>query len=566
MSGASAIEGQRHTVDSRLVAAYGFVPNIFRAQMNVERVVDAEACLIEPVFEAGKRLAVPVLHVVAQVRGSNYCSALFPSGDVHDPLTMFVVKLARYGPWISKGDVEELRVTGINDGEILHAIAATALGQMLCTLELGLRPALDAELHHATSIELPEVPAPAGPISPAGPYLNAETTVAPGVDFRPYVVLREQFGFVPNLFKVQADTPELLEAEVRALELILFPEDHLSRVQKEFILLTIASANFNSYLVALHGQVLEVLGISRKDSNQVAEDYRCADISEADKTLLGEIRKLACPPAQFAAFDKQALSGHGFTEAQIVEAIGMAGLTNFLNALQFGLGAAPDFPLRRAFSPQIGAKDLYPSSADPRPTSDASAPVDPDADLVARVKLGETAAFEDLVRRHTRRIFGTLHGILGDHDQARDATQDVFLKAFEHIGKFEGRSKFSTWLTSIAVNTGTEILRQRKPLEPLDTDGEENFRPRQVQGWAEDPERLFAASQVNALVRDAVLRLPPKYRVAVLLRDINQLTTEEAAEALGLSVPALKARVLRGRLMLRESLAPHFVRPESADA
>ena len=144
MSGASAIEGQQHTVDSRLVAAYGFVPNIFRAQMNVERVVDAEACLIEAVFGAGKRLAVPVLHVVAQVRGSNYCSALFPSGDVHDPLTMFVVKLARYGPWISKDDVEALRVTGIKDGEILHAIAATALGQLLCTLDAGLLPALDA--------------------------------------------------------------------------------------------------------------------------------------------------------------------------------------------------------------------------------------------------------------------------------------------------------------------------------------------------------------------------------------------------------------------------------------
>src|SRR5436853_6283788 len=128
MSGASAIEGQQHTVDSRLVAAYGFVPNIFRGQMSVERVVDGEACLIEAVFGAGKRLAAPVLHVVAQVRGSNYCRALFPSGDVHDLLTMFVVKLARYGPWISANDIEELRSAGIHDREILQAVAATALG------------------------------------------------------------------------------------------------------------------------------------------------------------------------------------------------------------------------------------------------------------------------------------------------------------------------------------------------------------------------------------------------------------------------------------------------------
>src|SRR6266700_1105428 len=141
MSGASAIEGKRARGDSRLVAAYGFVPNIFRAQMEVERVVDAEACLIEAVFGAGKRLAVPVLHVMAQVRGSNYCSALFPSGDGDDVLARFATKLARYGPWISKDDVEELRASGMNDCEILHVIAAASLGQLLCTLELGLRPA-----------------------------------------------------------------------------------------------------------------------------------------------------------------------------------------------------------------------------------------------------------------------------------------------------------------------------------------------------------------------------------------------------------------------------------------
>ena len=121
-------------------------------------------------------------------------------------------------------------------------------------------------------------------------------------------------------------------------------------------------------------------------------------------------------------------------------------------------------------------------------------------------------------------------------------------------------------MTSIAVNTGTEILRQRKSLLSLDDEEGEQFRPRKVTAWAENPEVLFAAAQMNSLVREAVLRLPHKYRVAVLLRDINQLSTEDAAETLGLSVPALKARVLRGRLMLRESLAPHFVSSENANA
>jgi len=166
-------------------------------------------------------------------------------------------------------------------------------------------------------------------------------------------------------------------------------------------------------------------------------------------------------------------------------------------------------------------------------------------------------------------VFGTLAGLLGNLDDARDLTQDVFLKAFENIGRFQGRSKFSTWLTSIAINTGTELLRQRKPSESLDQGEEgEEFRPRQIQSWADDPEQVLAASQRSQLVREGVLRLPEKYRVVVLLRDINQLSTEEAAAALGLSVPALKARLLRGRLMLRESLAPHFIPVEkrSTDA
>jgi len=95
---------------------------------------------------------------------------------------------------------------------------------------------------------------------------------------------------------------------------------------------------------------------------------------------------------------------------------------------------------------------------------------------------------------------------------------------------------------------------------------DEGFRPRQVQRWEDNPEQMCSASQVNDLVREAVLRLPEKYRVAVLLRDINQLSTEEAAAAMELSIPALKARVLRGRLMLRESLAPHFIRQDKTDA
>jgi RNA polymerase sigma-70 factor (ECF subfamily) len=104
-------------------------------------------------------------------------------------------------------------------------------------------------------------------------------------------------------------------------------------------------------------------------------------------------------------------------------------------------------------------------------------------------------------------------------------------------------------------------------MEPVDEiESDEDFRPRQVQEWARDPESILSATQRNFLVREAVLRLPYKYRVAVLLRDISQFSTEDAAATLGLSVSALKARVLRGRLMLRESLAVHFTRQETPNA
>jgi RNA polymerase sigma-70 factor (ECF subfamily) len=140
--------------------------------------------------------------------------------------------------------------------------------------------------------------------------------------------------------------------------------------------------------------------------------------------------------------------------------------------------------------------------------------------------------------------------------------QDTFLKAFQHLGDFEGRSKFSTWLVSIASNTGLQRLRERKNLESLDDEGgdEEGFRPRQVCAWTDNPEQVCAKTEMRTLVENGVKQLPPKYRVVLVLRDIEQLSTEEAAAALGLGIPALKARLIRGRLMLREALSPHFAK------
>jgi RNA polymerase sigma-70 factor (ECF subfamily) len=139
--------------------------------------------------------------------------------------------------------------------------------------------------------------------------------------------------------------------------------------------------------------------------------------------------------------------------------------------------------------------------------------------------------------------------------------QDTFLKAFQHLGEFQGRSRFSTWLVSIAGNTGVQRLRERRRLENLQEDdpqSEEGFRPRQLRAWTDDPESLYSKAEMNAIVESGVMGLPAKYRVVLVLRDLEQLPVEEAASALGLGIPAFKARLLRGRLMLREALAPHF--------
>ncbi len=141
--------------------------------------------------------------------------------------------------------------------------------------------------------------------------------------------------------------------------------------------------------------------------------------------------------------------------------------------------------------------------------------------------------------------------------------QDTFLKAFQHLAGFEGRSKFSTWLLSITTNTAIQRLRERRPMESLDeTSNEESFRPRQFQAWTDDPERLCSRAEMRSLVENGVMSLPAKYRVVLILLDLEQLSLEEAAAILGLGIPAIKARRLRGRLMLREALAPHFSQPE----
>ena len=555
--------------DAGLIGLFGFIPNLFNIQREAPHLVEAQTGLLRAALaqsgDLGRVERKALISSVASVRNNRYCQALFPSAyppktERDRALLSFTHKLARYARWISSNDIRELRARSFSDSAILEVIFTVAVGQLLCNIAEALRPESDSRTDPPPQIAVPAVPQPSDWTEASSPYLSTTSKVS--ADFAPLRTLQEQIGYIPSLFRIQMIRPDLVEAEVQALELVLFPEGVLSRIQKERVILNVSAANLNTYSVALHSQVMSALGVPTEECDDIVEHQACLSIADEEKALLAETQKLALPYAvSEGMFDLEALRKLGFTQPQLLEAIVTSGLANFLNTLQFGLGAVPDFAPRRVFTP----KDLYLSRQLPRPTSREAGPPDPDAPLLAEIRSGNAEKFEELVRRHSQRVFRTLAGIVGNVDDAQDATQDVFLRAFEKLDSFEGRSRFSTWLISIAINTGTEMLRRRKPMEIVDNrENEDDFRPRQVQRWVEDPEQLLSAAERDQLVREAILHLPEKYRVALILRDINQLPTEEAAAALDLSVPALKARVLRARLMLRERLAPHFAGPENA--
>jgi RNA polymerase sigma-70 factor (ECF subfamily) len=184
--------------------------------------------------------------------------------------------------------------------------------------------------------------------------------------------------------------------------------------------------------------------------------------------------------------------------------------------------------------------------------------------LVAKAREGDLAAFNELVNTYSRKIFRLAKHITQNDEDAEDVLQETFLKAFEHLGNFQGQSKFYTWIVRIAVNESLMKLRKRKsdrsvPLdEPVDT-GEDTV-VREIAVWDENPEQQYSREELGQILDEAVEGLRPPFRTVFVLRDIEELSTEETAEALGISVPAVKSRLLRARLQLREKLTRFFKR------
>src|ERR1700756_2583406 len=180
-----------------------------------------------------------------------------------------------------------------------------------------------------------------------------------------------------------------------------------------------------------------------------------------------------------------------------------------------------------------------------------------DLRLIERVLGGDRQAFEALVRSHERRVFRITLAVLGQVEDAEDAMQETFIKAYRHLDQFRHESRFTTWLTRIAVNEALQRRQARKESVSLDDSRgvEEQFVPRRFESWRADPEKLYGRQELRRVIETAIQSLPGIYREAFVLRDVEEMTAEEAAEAIGIRVPALKSRLLRARLMIRESLA-----------
>ena len=180
--------------------------------------------------------------------------------------------------------------------------------------------------------------------------------------------------------------------------------------------------------------------------------------------------------------------------------------------------------------------------------------------LIGRIQRGERELFYELIRPYERRVFVIAFTILRNEADAQDAVQDAFLKAFKYLAQFRYESRFSTWLIQVAINEAR--LRQRKShleiMRPIEDQENEDgtYTPRDFADWREIPSEALERKEIREKLVAALGSLAQKYREVFVLRDVEHMSIEDTAQALGISAGAVKTRLLRARLMLRDLLAP----------
>lgn len=185
-----------------------------------------------------------------------------------------------------------------------------------------------------------------------------------------------------------------------------------------------------------------------------------------------------------------------------------------------------------------------------------------DQNLLAALRRRDADAFAVLFEQYSDKIFRLALGLLGDEDEAEGIVQDSFLRLFEKLDQFEGRSQLGTWLYRVAYNASIDRLRKRRPTQPLadeaQADDDTPFMPALLTDWSQAPEALFDSGETQAQLETAIGQLPERLRGAFILREIEGLSTAEAAVVLGISEGAVKVRLHRARLLLREELSGYF--------
>jgi RNA polymerase sigma-70 factor (ECF subfamily) len=223
-----------------------------------------------------------------------------------------------------------------------------------------------------------------------------------------------------------------------------------------------------------------------------------------------------------------------------------------------------------AYSPDISERRVVNSlmSAVNKATAMQDCPTEmTEAALVSMAKLGDSDAFAELGKLYSNRILRTIYRITRNWQDAEDALQDAMLRAFSHLKNFQEKCSFSTWLTRIAINSALMILRKKRncfevPFDGTDDFGE-NYERREIKCPAENPETRLARKEREELLRDAILGLPALLREVVELRQSKGYSTQEIAQVLGITVPAVKSRLARARVTLRTTLLPANSRSES---
>jgi RNA polymerase sigma-70 factor (ECF subfamily) len=184
-----------------------------------------------------------------------------------------------------------------------------------------------------------------------------------------------------------------------------------------------------------------------------------------------------------------------------------------------------------------------------------------ESELISRILSGEQEAYYDLIAPYERMVYVSAFSLLRNEAEAEDCAQDAFLKAFCHLSEFKGESKFGSWLVRITLNEAKMRLRKMRAdlYDSLDQaiEGEDDdYRPQTLGDWREIPSEDLERKEVRELLQKAIESLPEKYRVVLVLREIQNLDVATTAQILGVSEAVIKTRLLRARLQMKDLLAP----------